>query len=146
MNSPDETTLIERTLFFDESRSLPSDDPNLNVRRLPTDQWRYHARYASKPDTPETKVSMSWLYVVVGDELEVTALREDCSFIINRTILETEDQAGDLPIAVDHLEEITHRKHAAIFRTQREKAMDGSLHTPHGYGLRWRTLLQDTDQ
>jgi len=48
--------------------------------------------------------------------------------------------------AADHLEEITHRKHAAIFRAQREKAMDGSFHVSHGYGLRGRTRLQGTDK
>jgi hypothetical protein len=73
--------------------------------------------------------------VVVGDELEVTALGEDCRFIIDRAILETEEQAGGNPIAADYLEEVTHRNHAALFRTYREKAVDGSLYVPHGYGL-----------
>jgi hypothetical protein len=84
--------------------------------------------------------------VVVGDELEVTALREDCGFIIDRAILEMEEQSGSNPIAVDHLEEVTYGKHPALFRPQREKAVDGSLQVPHGYGLCWRTRLQGTDQ
>jgi hypothetical protein len=46
----------------------------------------------------------TFLDVVVADELEVTPLREDCSFIIGRAILETEEQACGNPIAVDDLE------------------------------------------
>ena len=34
-----------------------------------------------------------------------------------------------------HLEQVTHRKHPALFRTQGEKAADGPLHVAHGYGL-----------
>ena len=84
--------------------------------------------------------------MVISDELEVTALTENCSFIIDRAIFETEEQAGGNPIAADHLEQVTHGKDAALFRTQREKTVDGSLHIPHGYGLRWRTRLQGADQ
>jgi hypothetical protein len=83
--------------------------------------------------------------MVVGDELEVTALREDRSFIIDRAVFETEEQAGGNPIAADHLEEVTHGKHAALCRTQGKKAVDGPLHVAHGYGLRRRTRLQDTE-
>jgi hypothetical protein len=72
---------------------------------------------------------------MVADELEVTPLREDRSFIIDRAILETEEQARGNPIAADHLEEVTHSKHRAFFQTQREKAVDGPLDVPHGYGL-----------
>jgi hypothetical protein len=78
--------------------------------------------------------------------LEVTALREDRSFIIDRAVFETEEQAGGNPIAADHLEEVTHGKHVALFRRQGEKAVDGPLPVAHGYGLRRRTPLQDTEQ
>jgi hypothetical protein len=73
--------------------------------------------------------------VVVGNELELTALSEDCSFIIDGAILETEEQARGNPIAVDHLEEVTHGNHPALFRTHREKAVDRTLDVPHGYGI-----------
>jgi hypothetical protein len=46
-----------------------------------------------------------------------------------------EDQAGGNPIAANHLEEVTDCKHAALFRTQGEKAVDCPLDVPHGYGL-----------
>jgi hypothetical protein len=82
--------------------------------------------------------------MMVADELEVTALREDCSFIIDRAILETEDQAGRNPIAAHHLEEVTHRNHAALFRAHREKAVNGPLDVPYGYRLGGRTRLQGT--
>jgi hypothetical protein len=84
--------------------------------------------------------------MAVGDELEVAALREDCSFIVDRAIFEAEEQPGGYPITADDLEEVTHREHAAFFRTQREKAVDSSLQMAHRYGLSWRTRLQGTDQ
>jgi hypothetical protein len=86
-----------------------------------------------------------FLYVVVGDELEVTALREDRGFIIDRAILETEEQAGGNPIAVDHLEEVADCKYLTLFRTQCEKAVDGPLDVAHGYGLGRGSRLQGTD-
>ena len=88
----------------------------------------------------------SFLYMVVSDELKVTALREHCSFIVDRAIFETEEQAGGNPIAADELEEVTRRKHAALFRTQCEKAVFSSFYISNGYSLRWRTELQGTDQ
>jgi hypothetical protein len=84
--------------------------------------------------------------VVVGKELEVAALSEDRSFIVDRAILEAEEQAGRNPVAANHLEEVTHRKHAAFFRTQREKAVDGSFHVAHGHRLRLYSGLQDIEQ
>jgi hypothetical protein len=84
--------------------------------------------------------------MAVGDELKGTALRKDRSLIIDGAILETEEQARGNPIAADHLEEITHRKHAALFRAQCEKAVNGSLQVAHGDGFRWRSRLQSTDQ
>jgi hypothetical protein len=39
------------------------------------------------------------------------------------------------PIAADHMEEVTHPNHVALFRTQGEKAVDGALDMPHGYGF-----------
>jgi hypothetical protein len=80
--------------------------------------------------------------MVVGYELEVTALRKDRGLIVDRTIFETEKQARDDLIATDDLELVTHRKHAALFRTQHEKAVDGSLNMAHGYSLRQRTGLK----
>jgi hypothetical protein len=62
-------------------------------------------------------------------------LREDCSFIVDGAILETKEKAGGNPIAVDHLEEVTHGNHPALFRTHREKAVDGALDVPHGYRI-----------
>jgi hypothetical protein len=88
----------------------------------------------------------TFLYVVVGDELKVTALRKDCSFIVDRAIFETEEQARGNPIAADYLEEVTHRKHASCFRTQREKPVDSSLDVAHRDGLRWRSGSQGTHQ
>ena len=52
-----------------------------------------------------------------------------------RAILETEEQTGGDPIAADHLEEVTHRKHLSLFCTQGEKAVDGPFYMPHRYGL-----------
>jgi hypothetical protein len=37
---------------------------------------------------------------------------------------------------------IAHREHAALFRTQHEKAVDGSLHMAHGYSLRQYSRLK----
>jgi hypothetical protein len=82
----------------------------------------------------------------VGDELEGTALRKDCSFIVDRAVLETEEQSGGNLLAPDGLGEVTCREHAAFFRTQYEKAVDSSLNMAHGYGLSWRTRVQSTDQ
>jgi hypothetical protein len=80
--------------------------------------------------------------MVVGYELELTALRKDCGFIVDRTIFETEKQArGDL-IATDDLELIAHRNRAALFRTEHEKAVDRSLSMAHGYSLRQRIGLK----
>jgi hypothetical protein len=87
----------------------------------------------------------TFLDVVVGNELEVTALREDRGFIIDRAILETEEQAGCNPIAADRLEEVTHCKQVALFRAQGEKAVDRSLDVADEYGLRRRTRLQDKE-
>jgi len=84
--------------------------------------------------------------MAVGDELEITALSKDCSCIVDRAILETEEQTGGNPITTDDLEEITYRKHVPVFRTQLEKAMDGSLHVADGYGLRQCRRLQSTEQ
>jgi hypothetical protein len=80
--------------------------------------------------------------MVVAYELEFTALRKDCGFIVDRTIFETEKQARDDLIATDDLELIAHREHAALFRTQHEKAVDGSLHMAHGYSLRQYSRLK----
>jgi hypothetical protein len=77
----------------------------------------------------------AFLYVVVADELEVAALSEHGGFIIDRAILESEEQARGDAIAADHLEEVTHRKRLALLRTQGEKAVNRSLHMPHGYGI-----------
>ena len=60
-----------------------------------------------------------FLYMTVGYELEVTALRKNGGFVTYRAIFETEEQTGGEPIAADDLEEVTHREG---FRTQREKA------------------------
>jgi hypothetical protein len=83
-----------------------------------------------------------FLDVVVGDELEVTALRKDCSFIINRAILETEEQARGNPIAPNHLDQIAYREHATSFCTKREEAVDAPFQVPHGYGLSRRTTCK----
>jgi hypothetical protein len=83
---------------------------------------------------------------MVGDELEDAALCEDCGFIIDRAIFEAEEQTGDDPVAAHHLEEVTHGKHMALFRTQHEKTVDGPLHMTHGYGLCWCAGLQGTDE
>ena len=87
-----------------------------------------------------------FLYMTVGYELEVTALRKNCGFVTCRAIFETEEQTGGEPIAADDLEEVTHREDAALFRTQREKAVDGFLDMAHGYRLCCRTGLKGTDQ
>jgi hypothetical protein len=84
--------------------------------------------------------------MVVGDELEITALRKDCSFVVDRAIFETEEQTGGNPITTDDLEEVAHRKDVALFRTQREKTVDGSFHVAHGYGLRLYSGLQGIEQ
>jgi hypothetical protein len=84
--------------------------------------------------------------MVVADELEVTALREDCGFIVDRAVLETEEQAGGDPIAPDHLEEVTHRNHATFFRAKRKKSMDGPLQVTDRNGFPWRGRLQATDE
>jgi hypothetical protein len=47
--------------------------------------------------------------VVVGDELETTALSEDRSFIIDRAIFETEEQPRGDPVPTDNLEEVAYR-------------------------------------
>ncbi|HTF65853.1 MAG TPA: hypothetical protein VK638_24500 [Edaphobacter sp.] len=83
-----------------------------------------------------------FLYMTVGYELEVTALRKTGGFVTYRAIFETEVQTGGEPIAADDLEEVTHREDAALFRTQREKAVDGFLDMAHGYRLYWRTGLK----
>ena len=87
-----------------------------------------------------------FLYMTVGYELEVTALRKSGGFVTYLAIFETEVQTGGEPIAADDLEEVTHREHAAFFRTQREKAVESSLQMAHRYGLRRRTRLQGIDQ
>jgi len=46
------------------------------------------------------------LYVAIGDELKVSALREDCRFVIDRAIFETEDQPGGDAAPTDNLEEV----------------------------------------
>jgi hypothetical protein len=44
LDGQDGTTLIERAFFSHECRSLPADDPNLNLRRRLADQRRYPER------------------------------------------------------------------------------------------------------
>ena len=84
--------------------------------------------------------------MTVGYELEVTALRKNGGSVTYRAILETDEQTGGEPIAADDLEEVTHREDVALFRTQREKAVDGFLDMAHLYRLCWRTGLKNTDQ
>jgi hypothetical protein len=86
------------------------------------------------------------LYMVIGDELEVPALREDGRFVIDRAIFEPEDQTRSDPVPTDDLEEIAHRYYAVFFRPQREKSMYRSLHVAHRDGFRWGTGLQGADQ
>ncbi len=47
--------------------------------------------------------------MVIGDELEIIALREDCRFIIDGAIFETKEQPGGDPVPTDNLEEVTYR-------------------------------------
>jgi hypothetical protein len=80
--------------------------------------------------------------MVIGYEFEITALRKDRGFIVNRTIFEMENQArGDL-IATDDLELVTCCKDAALSRTQHEKAVDGPLDMADGDRLRQCTGLK----
>jgi hypothetical protein len=84
--------------------------------------------------------------MAIGYELEVTSLRKDCGFVVDGAVFETEEQAGGDPIATDDLEEVAHCKHATLFRTQCEKAVDSSLNMPNRYRLCWRSGLKGTDQ
>ena len=50
MDGPGGATLKKRTFFSHERRSLPADDPNLNLRRRLADQRRYYSSDASQLD------------------------------------------------------------------------------------------------
>jgi hypothetical protein len=74
----------------------------------------------------------TFLYMVIGDELEMPALREDRRFVIDRTIFETEEQPRSDPVPTDDLVEVAYGQYAAFFCPQRKKAMFRSFHMAHG--------------
>src|SRR5438105_6902348 len=86
------------------------------------------------------------LYVVIGDELEDTPLRENCCFVIDGAIFETEEQAGGDPVSMDDLEEVPYRYYAALFCPQREKSVYCTFHVAHRNGLRWPCKMQGTKE
>ena len=69
--------------------------------------------------------------MTIGDELKVPALRENGPFVIDRAILEMEEQAGPDCASMHDLEEVPYRYYAALFRPQREKSMYRSFHVAH---------------
>jgi hypothetical protein len=72
--------------------------------------------------------------VVVGNELEIAALTEDCGFLIDRPILETEEQTGADSIAPDHLEEAPTGSTVPSFVRKARKPWTVLLRA-HRYGL-----------
>jgi hypothetical protein len=52
--------------------------------------------------------------MMVSKEAERTTLRKDRGLIVDRSILEMEEQAGGDPIAAHHLVEVTHSEDAAL--------------------------------
>ena len=87
-----------------------------------------------------------FLYMVVAYELEGTALRENCRFVIDRAIFETKEQAGGNRVTTDNLEEVAYRQYAAFFRPQREKAVFRSFNMAHRDRFRGCVGLQNADQ
>ena len=77
----------------------------------------------------------AFLNVVIGDELEDAALREDSSFIVDGAVFEMEGQLRSNLAAMGDLHEISGRDDLAIFRTQLEKAMNGSPRIANGHGV-----------
>jgi hypothetical protein len=73
------------------------------------------------------------LHVPVAYEPKVKPLRKDSGLVVNRAILETEDQMGNDPIPMDDLEEIPCGKSFALPRTQRKKSLDRALPVTHRY-------------
>src|SRR5262249_22060100 len=65
-----------------------------------------------------------FLYMVVGYQLKVIALRKHRGLIVDRAILEPKSKArGDL-FAADDLDEVARTNRTALLRTQHKKAMD----------------------
>jgi hypothetical protein len=72
---------------------------------------------------------------MVGQELKGAALRKDDSLVVDRTIVEMENEATRDPVAAYGLDQVAVRERLSIQRSQGKKTVRQALRVTHGNDL-----------
>jgi hypothetical protein len=86
------------------------------------------------------------LNMVVGDEPETPALREQCRFVVDRSVFEMEKRPRRNLISMGHLHNVPGGKRLAVFGPQLKKAVNGSLDMADRNAVGQCARLCGTDQ
>ncbi|MGB9309919.1 MAG: hypothetical protein WCC15_04355, partial [Candidatus Acidiferrales bacterium] len=75
------------------------------------------------------------LYVVVADQAKELALRENCCFVVQRTIAEVEGKPSSDALAVDGLHDVAGCNKDILRSFHDQKPVLGALGIPNAYRL-----------